>query len=73
VKTELRVQPHNVLPGHLVVEVWYDGRLIATVTGADGPGVLVISNHAMQALPVPGDGLPLVMQVSVRAEEGTRP
>ncbi len=42
-KSLLSVNPHRVLPGEQVVEVWYGGVLIATVAGADGPGVRVIS------------------------------
>lgn len=45
-KSELRPRPHHLLPGVTVVEVWWRGRFIAEVTGADGPGVRVISKHA---------------------------
>lgn len=46
-KAELRVLPHNVLPGQHTIEVWWGGRLVGTVVGADGPGVRFISpfNH----------------------------
>jgi hypothetical protein len=42
-KTELRPVPHSMDPGVIVIEVWHDGQFIARVTGADGPGVRVIS------------------------------
>lgn len=42
-KTELRAVPHLVLPGQTVIELWHDGVFIGTVTGADGPGVRVVS------------------------------
>ena len=48
-KTELRVKKHLVTPHELVCEVWYGGALIATVVGADGPGLTVISKHAVRA------------------------
>ncbi len=48
-KTELRLKPHNLLPGVNVAEVWYDGALIGTVVGADGPGVRIISKHGLSA------------------------
>jgi len=38
-KTELRPVPHSIVPGATIFEVWLDGQFIATVTGADGPGV----------------------------------
>jgi hypothetical protein len=44
-KTELRLAAHLIVPGAVVVEVWYAGALIATVAGADGPGVRIISKH----------------------------
>jgi hypothetical protein len=47
-KSELRLQPHTVLPGKYAVEIWYDGKLIGTVTGADGPGVRIISKHKLE-------------------------
>lgn len=48
-KTQLRLGPHTVLAGAQVVEVWYGDVLIATVTGADGPGVRIISKHRIVA------------------------
>lgn len=49
-KTELRARPHALLPDQQVFEVWHDGRFIATVSGADGPGVRVITRHPMAAV-----------------------
>jgi hypothetical protein len=56
VKTELRAEPHAVLPGAVTVELWHDGRFIGTVVGADGPGVRVITKHGIVAKPAPDDG-----------------
>lgn len=68
-KAELRVKPHSVLPGVQIIEVWHDGRFVATVTGADGPGVRVISKHAMTARPAPEDGSGInVLEIVVRPE-----
>lgn len=47
-KTELRLKPHYVLPGPQIVEIWHDGKLIGTVTGADGPGVRIISKYFLE-------------------------
>jgi hypothetical protein len=44
-KSELRLVPHAVLPNKSVIEVWYDGKFVATVTGLDGPGIRFISKH----------------------------
>jgi hypothetical protein len=62
-KTELRAVAHSIVPGQTVFEVWHDGQFIATVAGADGPGVKVISKHPMQATVV--EGLPNVVEVKV--------
>ncbi len=44
-KSELRMQQHRVLRGAAAVEVWYEGRRIAAVYGADGPGVRIVSKY----------------------------
>ena len=48
VKTELKVVPHLELPDAQVIEVRYDGRLIAVVYGNDGPGVRIVSKYAVE-------------------------
>lgn len=47
-KSELRVKAHSVLPGAQMVEVWYGGEMVATVTGADGPGVRVVLKYRLE-------------------------
>ena len=49
-KSELRLRPHEVLDGHLVIEVWHGSRMVAVVYGADGPGVRVISKHGLRSV-----------------------
>ena len=44
-KTELRLMPHTILEGHSVVEIWYADKFIGQITGADGPGIRLISKH----------------------------
>lgn len=44
-KTTLHVVPHSVLPDHHVVEIWFENKLLGTITGADGPGVRILSKH----------------------------
>lgn len=46
-KSELRLRPHSILEGAMVIEIWYEGRFIGQVTGKDGGGVRVISKHPM--------------------------
>jgi hypothetical protein len=65
-KTELRAIPHSIAPDVTIFEVWHNGQFIATVTGADGPGVRVISKHPMQARVV--EGHPNETEVSIRVE-----
>jgi len=47
VKSKLELNPHLEIDGEYVIEVTYNGQLIATVCGMDGPGVRVISRHPM--------------------------
>jgi hypothetical protein len=51
VKSELRLAEHASIHGAVVVEVWYGGEFIASVYGADGPGVRVISKHRLYVDP----------------------
>ena len=44
-KSKLVSQPHALLPYQDIIEVWYKGEMIATVYGADGPGVRILSKH----------------------------
>lgn len=44
-KAELKMKPHTILQGEYVFEVWWGNQMVATVAGADGPGVRVISKH----------------------------
>jgi hypothetical protein len=50
-KTELRLAPHSGLPGQSVIELWHDGQFIGTVTGADGPGIRIVSSFTVVVLP----------------------
>ena len=53
-KSELRLSRHDVVPGALVAEIWYDGQFIGEVVGADGPGVRVISKYIAEVQAEPG-------------------
>ena len=46
-KAQLRLDPHCFLTGQTVIEVWYDGQMVGTIYGADGPGVRFISKHPL--------------------------
>jgi hypothetical protein len=46
-KSKLECVPHALISEDNAVEIWYGGEMVATVYGADGPGVRVISKHQM--------------------------
>lgn len=54
-KTELRLARHTQLPDANVIEIWWAGKLIGQVTGADGPGVRVLSKYPIVAIEVPNE------------------
>lgn len=62
-KTELRAVPHTIVPGTTIFEVWHDDQFIASITGAEGPGVRILSKHPMKTDLV--EGLPNVVEVKV--------
>jgi len=49
-KTELRLAPHTVIEGANVVEIWHGGQFIGQISGAEGPGVRVMSKHPVAPL-----------------------
>ena len=62
-KAILREAPHSVFPSQTVIEVWYNGEFIATITGADGPGVRIISKHKLVYDEV--GNVPTILEVQV--------
>ncbi len=46
-KAELRLQKHTRLPDTNAVEIWYAGKMVATIYGADGPGARIISKSEL--------------------------
>lgn len=50
-KTSLRIAPASHYQtgslGQDVFEIWFDGRLIGQITGADGPGIRLLSPHSV--------------------------
>ena len=47
-KAELRQRPHTNFPGHWVFEVLWNGQVIAEVTGADEPGIRIVTHDPIQ-------------------------
>lgn len=64
-KAELRFDPHTQLPGEYIIEVRYQGKLIGTVCGADGPGIKFISKHEFDE-PVWENGIRLSDRANAR-------
>jgi hypothetical protein len=65
-KTILRLAPHEMLPGHFVIEAWHEGRLVCTVAGRDGPGVRVITKHALNVHDVVRNPLLNIVEIEVK-------
>lgn len=61
----LLITPHSIT-GATILEVWHDGKFIATVTGSDGTGVRVVTKDPMQVIHV--EGAP--KEVAVRVGDG---
>lgn len=48
-RSELKPDRHRIRQGESVVEIWFDGELLGTITAADGPGFKIISKHISSA------------------------
>jgi hypothetical protein len=64
-KSNLKIVDHKLLPDQQTIEVWYEGKLVATVYGADGPGIRVITKYPYDIV---RGGLQLINVVEVRIE-----
>jgi hypothetical protein len=53
-----------------VIELWHDGLFIGQVTGADGPGVRIISKYSMT--PALKSGVPAVIEMTIGPDAHTR-
>jgi hypothetical protein len=62
-KTELRLSSRTVEPAQIIIEMWYDGKLIGEIIGADSLGVLISSKHPMIATCTPG--IPEIVKVAI--------
>lgn len=67
-KAKLSLEPHSVLDGENVVEVWWKGEFIGQVTGAGGPGVRFFSKYPIQDKQLHQEGLINATEVMVCLE-----
>jgi len=65
-KAELRPGVHTALGQQVAVEVWWEGKMIGVVYGADGPGIRFCSKHEIMA--VTGLAGAMVVEVWVQPE-----
>lgn len=49
-KSRLKLKDHTLRGEDKVIEVWHHDELIATVTGADGPGIRVHTKHRVDII-----------------------
>ena len=73
-KTELRLAPHSTIPGANIIEVRHNGAFIGQVTGADGPGIRLVSKHLVK-LEGPDIEMvdPMVLEIRLRPKIRLRP
>lgn len=43
--TTIAVKNHSIIAGRKVIELEFDGHLLGTITGADGPGIRITTRH----------------------------
>lgn len=54
----------------MVVELWHDGEMVGTITGAYGPGVRVVTDRRMTSTRLPADGTGIgVLEVGIAPEQ----
>jgi hypothetical protein len=54
----------------MVVELWHDGEMVGTITGAYGPGIRVVTDRRMTSTRLPADGTGIgVLEVGIEPEQ----
>jgi len=69
-RTELHLKSHHLTDSN-VIEVWYKGVFLATITGCvDWPGVRIISKHKIHGMHTEpdADGV-MTIEVDIKAGE----
>lgn len=46
-KAKLKLVEHSIIPDAFTIEVWYEGKMVMTLYGTDGPGVRIISKFIL--------------------------
>jgi hypothetical protein len=64
-KSNLKIVDHMLLPDQPMIEVWYEGQLVAAVYGADGPGIRVITKHSYDIVRGGLGEMPNVVEVRI--------
>jgi hypothetical protein len=67
-KSNLKMADHALIEDQQAIEVWYEGRLVAAVYGADGPGVRVISKYPYDVVRSGIDEILNVIEVRIEIE-----
>lgn len=72
-KSEFKIVPHLLIPDTVVIEVWHNEEFIATVAGADGPGIRVITKHPYDIIRGGAGEQINVIEVKIELEEKESP
>jgi len=67
-KSKLKVVDHKLIPDQQTIEVWYEGKLVAAVYGADGPGIRVITKYPYDIVRGGLGEIPNVVEVRIEHE-----
>jgi hypothetical protein len=67
-KSNLKIRDHALYPDQQTIEVWYEGKFVAAVYGADGPGVRVITKYSYDVVRGGLGEEPNVVEVRIEIE-----
>jgi len=68
-KSNFKIADHKLLPDQQTIEVWYEGKLVAAVYGADGPGIRVITKHPYDIVRSGLGEMPNVVEVRIEIDK----
>lgn len=67
-KSNLKLSDHLIYSEEKTVEVWHEGELVASVYGADGPGIRVITKYPYDVIRGGRGEIPNIVEIRIEVK-----